>query len=102
MQTSVNIILNLTSPGHMFAFHFPGPHRFHGFPLNLLLVFHSYDKLMSHDGTPQIETTKWILEKIVAYLGKQIPNHNPFTSSCAQMEKKNRYKPKRENITDLD
>ena len=76
MQTRVNIILNLTSPGSMFAFHFPGPRRFHGFPLNLLLVSHSYDKLIPDNGTPQIETAKWILENIVAYLGKQIPNHN--------------------------
>lgn len=78
MQTGINIILNLTFPGYMFAFHFPGPHRFHGFPLNLLLVFYSYDKLMSHNGTPQIETTKWILEKNSGLFGETDSQPQPF------------------------
>lgn len=79
MQTRVNIILNLTSPGYMFAFHFPGLHRFHGFPLNLLLVFHSYDKLLSRNGTPQIETTKWILGKNSGFFWEnRFPTTTPF------------------------
>lgn len=58
MQTHVTVTPNLTSPRYMLPLHFPSLSSFLWLSSEPSVAFYSYDKLMSHNWTPEIETTK--------------------------------------------